>query len=71
MTVNSHSVKRNFYKGKCDSIREELSSVEWDTMDEMNVEDSWHFFINKINNSVDRNVPLKKHESEQEEEKMG
>ena len=29
-------------------------------MDEMNVEDSWNFFIDKISNSVEKHVPLKK-----------
>ena len=28
-------------------MREELRSVDWNTMDEFNVQDSWNFFIDK------------------------
>ena len=60
ITKDSDTEKRNFYKGNYDKIREELSSVNWETMSHMNVEESWNFFLDRLKNSVDRNVPLKK-----------
>ena len=56
----SKTLKRNFHKGNYDIIREELSSVDWNNMDELNVEDSWNFFLDKINNCIDRYIPMKR-----------
>ena len=56
----SKTLKRNFHKGNYDIIREELSSVDWNNMDELNVEDSWNFFLDKINNCIYRYIPMKR-----------
>ena len=34
--------------------------MNWDNMNDMNVEDSWNFFMSKVNNSINRIVPLKR-----------
>ena len=58
------TVKRNFYKGDYDKIREELSVIDWNTgqltLDEKNVEESWDFFINQISGCIEKHIPLKK-----------
>ena len=43
-----------FYKRDYDSIRDKLSGIEWNTMDEMNVEDSWNFFIKQVCDSIEK-----------------
>ena len=60
LSKDTKTIKRNFYKGNYVSIREDLRTVEWNSMDEMNVEDSWNFFIDKISNSIEKHIPLKK-----------
>ena len=57
---DTDTVKRNFNKGNYEDIRQELSAVNWENMDNLNVEESWKFFIEKIKNSIDKHVPLKK-----------
>ena len=57
---DSKTVERNFYKGDYDKIREELSVIDWNTMDEKNVEESWYFFINQISGCIEKHIPLKK-----------
>ena len=54
------TVKRNLYKGNYEDIRQELSAVNWENMDNYSVEESWNFFIDKIKNSIDKHVPLQK-----------
>ena len=66
---DSETVKRNFYKGNYDNMREELSSVNWETMNSMNVEDSWNFFLSKIKTSVEKNVPLKRSHHKRKKQK--
>ena len=51
---------REFCKGDYDSIRDRLSDIEWNTIDEMNDEDSWNFFIKQVCDSIEKHVPLKK-----------
>ena len=41
-----------------------LSAVIWENMDNLNVEESWNFFIDEIKNCIDKHVPLKKVKSE-------
>ena len=65
---DTDTVKRNFYKGNYEDIRQELSAVNWENMDNLNVEESWNFFIDKIKNSIDKHVPLKKVKSEHKKE---
>ena len=61
LAVNdSETIKRNFYKGNYEAIREELQAVNWESIEDLNVEDSWNFFITKINNVIDKHVPQKK-----------
>ena len=55
---DSETVKRNVYKGNYDEIRNELITVNWREMDNMNMEESWEFFINKLNDSIEKHVPL-------------
>ena len=60
LEVDSETIKRNFYRGNYDSMRVDLQNVDWGCIDSMNVEDSWNFFINKINNGIEKHVPLKR-----------
>ena len=60
LVVNdSETIKRNFYKDSYEAIREELQAVNWESIKDLNVEDSWNFFITKINNVIDKHVPQK------------
>jgi len=52
--------RKNFHKGDYESIRSELEQVEWECMQNMNVQQSWDFFISQINESVDKHVPVSK-----------
>ena len=36
-----------------------LSAVIWENMDNLNVEESWNFFIDEIKNCIDKHVPSK------------
>ena len=56
---DTDTVKRNVYKGNYEDIRQELSAVNWENMGNLNVEESWNFFIDKIKNRIDKHVPLK------------
>ena len=53
---DSKKIKRTSYKGDYDSIRDKLSDIEWNTMGEMNVEDSWNFFIKQVCDSIEKNL---------------
>ena len=58
--VDSKTIERIYYKGDYNSIRNKLSGIEWNTMDEMNVEDSWNFLLKHVCDSIEKHVPLKK-----------
>ncbi|MEW8547692.1 MAG: reverse transcriptase family protein, partial [Candidatus Thiodiazotropha sp.] len=46
--------------GDYEAIRRELGEVRWEEMDNLNVEDSYAFFTEKIDHAVSNNVPLVK-----------
>ena len=49
---DSETIKRNFYRGNYEAIREELQAVNWESIEDLSFEDSWNFFITKINNVI-------------------
>ena len=58
MNRDSENICRpNFYKGSYNDIREYLSDVQWDQMDQMNIEDSWAFLLTHINFCIDKYIP--------------
>ena len=52
------STKRNYYKGDYQAIRRDLSKVNWELLEELNVEDSYAYFMQNIEKIVDKNIPL-------------
>ena len=49
-------LKETFIKVITTKIREELSVIDWNTMDEKNVEESWYFFINQISGCIEESI---------------
>ena len=54
------NMRPNFYKADYNSIRDYLKTVEWNEMYELNTEDSWKFFMTKINYCIEKHVPVKR-----------
>ena len=52
------STKRNYYKGDYQAIRRDLSMVNWELSEELNVEDSYTYFMQNIEKIVYKNIPL-------------
>lgn len=51
--------RRNFYRADYDVIRQDLEQADWNCMEQMNVKDSWDYFLQKVNDTVEKNVPIK------------
>ena len=50
----------NFYKADYVSIKDYLQNVDWSEMSGMDSENSWKFFMSKINHCIDKHVPVNK-----------
>ena len=48
----------DFYKADYRSIREYLQNVEWNEMSDLDTENSWNFFINRVKYCIDNYVPV-------------
>ena len=51
---------RDFNKADIDSIKKELRSIDWSADLDLNVNDSWISFSNKIEDLIGKHVPLRK-----------
>ena len=50
---------RNFRKADLDTLRKELSEVDWDgETEDKSAEETWGFIRDQINSAIHRNVPL-------------
>lgn len=47
----------NFFKGKYEDIRNYLNNVSWVLLDNMNIEESWTYFVKHINVCVEKFIP--------------
>ncbi|WAR15881.1 hypothetical protein MAR_030475 [Mya arenaria] len=47
----------NFFKGKYEDIRNYLNNVSWVLLDNMNIEESWTYFIKHINICIEKFIP--------------
>ena len=56
----SQYVRPNFYKADYVSIKDYLQNVDWSEMSGMDSENSWKFFMSKINHCIDKHVPVNK-----------
>ena len=57
---STSTLKRNFHKGDYESIRNDLTLVDWQLMENMDMKESWDFLTNKLSETVSKNVPLTK-----------
>jgi len=53
-------LKRNFHKGDYEAVRKDLEAVDWSEMNTLSVEKGYQFFLNEIEQTVQKNVPRKK-----------
>ena len=53
--------RRNFYKGDYEAMRKDLEGVEWDKeFEHLSADEAWNTFKEKINGTIENNVPLSK-----------
>ena len=53
-------MKYNFHRGDYISIDEELNTVSWDQLQDLNAQESWDFFQEKLQTSIDKHIPVKR-----------
>ena len=56
---DSGTLKHNFHKGDYVSINKDLQSVDWGQLHNMNVQESWDFFQEKLQSSIENHIPTK------------
>lgn len=54
------TIRKNFFKGDYVKVKDFLSKVNWSEMDSMDIDDSWTFFIDKVNFCIENFIPVKK-----------
>ena len=50
----------NFYKADYVSIKDYLKNVDWNEMDGLDTENSWKFFMSKVNYCIEKHVPVRR-----------
>ena len=55
--VKESGPRPNFFKGNYKAIRDYLDNVKWETIDNMEVNDAWLYFMEKVNYCIDNFVP--------------
>ena len=60
LTNNITTKKRNFYRGDYKTANSKLSDINWDIMEEMNVEQCWDFFSQNVKEVINDTIPLHK-----------
>ena len=51
-------MRPNFYKADYVSIKDYLKNVDWNEMDGLDTENSWNFFMSKVNYCIEKHVGL-------------
>ena len=57
---DSETLKYNFHKGDYVTINKELQSVDWGQLHNMNVQERWDFFQEKLQSSIENHIPIKR-----------
>ena len=57
---NSETLKYNFHKGDYVSINKDLQSVDWGQLHNMNVQESWDIFQEKLQSSIENHITIKR-----------
>ena len=53
-------MRPNFYKADYVSIKDYLKNVDWNDMDGLDTDNSWKFFMSKVNYCIEKNMYLSK-----------
>ena len=61
LNVNMNKGERsNFFKGDYMACRDYLNNVDWSSVEDKNVHDSWDFILLHINHCIDHFIPVKR-----------
>ena len=52
-------MKHNFHKGDYNAIYEDLKAVNWNQLHDLSTEDSWNFFQERLQESVEKTYTIK------------
>ena len=58
--VEINQQRPNFYKADYKNIRNYLNQVDWSDMTDLNTEESWKYFMTKMNYCIENFVPIRK-----------
>jgi len=56
---NTNPPRRNFFKGDYPSISKYLGEIDWNCMDDMNVNCAWSYLLNHIHHCIEKYIPMK------------
>ena len=54
------SKKRNFYRGDYKTANSKLLEIDWNVMDDMNVEQCWNYFSENVKTIINDTIPIHK-----------
>ena len=54
------SKKRNFYRGDYKTTNSKLLEIDWNVMDDMNVEQCWSYFSENVKTVINYTIPIHK-----------
>ena len=60
LTENISTKRRNFYRGDYKSANSKLTDINWEVMEEMNVEQCWTFFSENVKAVINDTIPIHK-----------
>ena len=60
LTENISTKRRNFYRGDYKSLNSKLTDINWEVMEEMNVEQCWTFFSENVKAVINDTIPIHK-----------
>ena len=53
-------MKYNFHRGDYVAINSELQAINWGQMENLDVKESWKFFQDKLQDSIQKHIPLRR-----------
>ena len=56
--VEPDPIKKNYHKGDCEVIREELLSTDWEILQDLSADDGYRLFCEKIQTCVEKYITL-------------
>ena len=63
---DSDTVKYNFHEGDYMAISEDLQSTDWQQLEGLDANESWNFFQDKLQESIQKHISLKKKSKKQQ-----